>query len=69
MGGSHREAAEAVVLGREPERTRGLRWRESARQKHRQWRRGGSSSSGAVERRTVKRGSGWRPTAFEAEAG
>jgi hypothetical protein len=27
---------------------------------------GRSSSSDAIERRTVKRGSGWRPTAFQA---
>jgi hypothetical protein len=29
--GSHREATEAVALGREPERRRDLRWREPAR--------------------------------------
>jgi hypothetical protein len=40
MGGSHREAAEAVALGREPERRRGLRWWEPVRQTRRQWRRG-----------------------------
>jgi hypothetical protein len=40
MGGSHREAAEAVALGRKPERRRGLRWREPTRWTHRRWRRG-----------------------------
>jgi hypothetical protein len=30
----------AVALGREPERTRGLRWREPVRRTRRRWRRG-----------------------------
>jgi hypothetical protein len=47
---------EAVALGREPERRRGLWWRVLARQMHRRSRRGGGSSSGAVEGRTVKQG-------------
>jgi hypothetical protein len=29
-----------VALGREPERRRGLRWRESTRRTHRRWRGG-----------------------------
>jgi hypothetical protein len=40
MGGSHREIAEAVALGRELERRRGLRWWDPARRTHRWWRRG-----------------------------
>jgi hypothetical protein len=35
--GSHRETAEAVALGRESERRRGLRWWELARQTHGRW--------------------------------
>jgi hypothetical protein len=41
MGGSHCEAAEAVALGRGPERRRGVRWQELVRQARRRWRRGG----------------------------
>jgi hypothetical protein len=48
---------------------RGLKWCEPVRQTLRRWRRGGSSSSSTVDRRTTKRRSGWRPSAFEVEAG
>jgi hypothetical protein len=44
MGGSHCEAAEAVALGREPERRRGLRWQELARRAHRRCRRVGAQA-------------------------
>jgi hypothetical protein len=40
MGGSRREAAKAVALGRKLERRRSLRWWEPARQTRRRWRRG-----------------------------
>jgi hypothetical protein len=64
MGGSHREAAKAVVLGREPERRRGLWWREPVRWTLRRWRRGEELDLGRG--RPVKRGSGWWSTAFQA---
>jgi hypothetical protein len=64
MGGSHREAAEAVVLRLEPERRRGLRWREPARWMRRQWRREGGARARARsrgERRREGAGGGrWR---------
>jgi hypothetical protein len=67
MGGSHRETTEMGAPRQEPKK-RGLRWRKPARRTRRRWGRGKRSSSlGAVERRTVKRGSGQRPAAFEAD--
>jgi hypothetical protein len=44
MGGSHREAAEAVALGWEPERRGGLRWWEPVRRARRRWRRRGAQA-------------------------
>jgi hypothetical protein len=53
MGGSHRDVVEAMALGWEPERRRGLRRQEPTRRTRRRWRRGGGLSSGTVERRTT----------------
>jgi hypothetical protein len=42
MEGSHRDVVEAMALGREPERRRGLWWWEPTRQTRRRWRRRGA---------------------------
>jgi hypothetical protein len=66
MGGSHREAAEPVALRRN-RRGGGVSSGGSQQGGRVGSGEGGrSSSSGAVERRTAKRGSGWRPTGFQA---
>jgi hypothetical protein len=61
MGGSHREAVEAVVLGQESKRRRGSPVVRSGEADVWAVEKGGggeSSSSGMVERRTVKEGTG-----------
>jgi hypothetical protein len=64
MGGSRREATEAVALGRESERRRGLRWREPTRQTRRRWRRGEELRLRRRREEHVKKRE--RPTAFQA---
>jgi hypothetical protein len=54
MEGSHHEAVEAVALGQEPERRRGLRRWEPMRRMHRRWRRGGGGGAQARSQNGVE---------------